>query len=153
MNDFDFEPDPHLLPILPFDFEPDPIWPSSHTDLSDSADPSDRSPSIASPYGSDCTDISHPPRAESKGKIVVNRTYTEFAKRAIKEPTEWNSSSYVQPWTLSRDTYIDEEAESKHARDHPMYQTILGEDELYHCPFEGEHQCNHKPTKLKCNYE
>ncbi|KAF2452270.1 hypothetical protein BDY21DRAFT_359707 [Lineolata rhizophorae] len=34
-----------------------------------------------------------------------------------------------------------------------MYQTTLGEDELYHCPFEGGHQCKHKPTKLKCNYD
>ena len=40
-------------------------------------------------------------------------------------------------------------------REHPLYQNaITGSDGLYHCPWEGKDPaCNHKPEKLKCNYE
>ena len=40
-------------------------------------------------------------------------------------------------------------------RDHPLYQnTTIDPDGLYHCPWEGKDPaCNHKPEKLKCNYE
>ncbi|KAF2502412.1 hypothetical protein BU16DRAFT_7803 [Lophium mytilinum] len=46
-----------------------------------------------------------------------------------------------------------EEAEGKLARTHPLYQAQPQEDELYHCPNEGQAGCTHKPTKLKCNYD
>lgn len=46
-----------------------------------------------------------------------------------------------------------EEAEGKLARTHPLYQAQPQDDELYHCPNEGQAGCTHKPTKLKCNYE
>jgi hypothetical protein len=41
------------------------------------------------------------------------------------------------------------------ARDHPYYHSaVLGADKLYHCPWESMNPpCNHKPEKLKCNYE
>ena len=40
------------------------------------------------------------------------------------------------------------------ARDHPLYQNVTPKaDGLYHCPWEGEDSCTHKPEKLKCNYE
>lgn len=40
------------------------------------------------------------------------------------------------------------------ARDHPLYQNVnAGPDGLYHCPWEGQASCNHKPEKLKCNYD
>jgi hypothetical protein len=40
-------------------------------------------------------------------------------------------------------------------REHPLYQkATTGPDGLYHCPWEGKDpSCNHKPEKLKCNYE
>jgi hypothetical protein len=40
-------------------------------------------------------------------------------------------------------------------RSHRLYQNpIQGPDGLYHCPWEGKDaSCNHKPEKLKCNYE
>ena len=46
-----------------------------------------------------------------------------------------------------------EEIEGKLARTHPLYQAQPKEDDLYHCPNEGQTGCTHKPTKLKCNYE
>lgn len=49
------------------------------------------------------------------------------------------------------------EAEKLHNtyRSDPLYKSAtMGSDGLYHCPFEGKDaNCNHKPDKLKCNYE
>ncbi|KAI1268564.1 hypothetical protein F5Y18DRAFT_415270 [Xylariaceae sp. FL1019] len=40
------------------------------------------------------------------------------------------------------------------ARDHPLYKSAtLHNDGLFHCPWEGDQNCNHKPEKLKCNYD
>lgn len=40
------------------------------------------------------------------------------------------------------------------ARDHPLYKNAMPKaDGLFHCPWEGHASCNHKPEKLKCNYE
>ncbi|KAJ0282055.1 hypothetical protein CBS470a_008000 [Colletotrichum nupharicola] len=40
------------------------------------------------------------------------------------------------------------------ARDHPLYKNATPQaDGLFHCPWEGESSCNHKPEKLKCNYD
>jgi hypothetical protein len=40
------------------------------------------------------------------------------------------------------------------ARDHPLYHNASPQaDGLYHCPWEKETTCQHKPEKLKCNYE
>jgi hypothetical protein len=42
------------------------------------------------------------------------------------------------------------------ARDHPLYHNVIPHaDGLYHCPWENmpEGNCQHKPEKLKCNYE
>ncbi|TKA22569.1 hypothetical protein B0A50_08139 [Salinomyces thailandicus] len=42
--------------------------------------------------------------------------------------------------------------EGRH-RTHPLYNEGARPDGLYHCPFETEPSCQHKPTKLKCNYD
>ncbi|KAI1197310.1 hypothetical protein F5X97DRAFT_324527 [Nemania serpens] len=40
------------------------------------------------------------------------------------------------------------------ARDHPLYKNAFPKpDGLFHCPWEGQTTCNHKPEKLKCNYD
>ncbi|KAI1810982.1 hypothetical protein GGS20DRAFT_579454 [Poronia punctata] len=40
------------------------------------------------------------------------------------------------------------------ARDHPLYKSAFPKpDGLFHCPWEGQASCNHKPEKLKCNYD
>jgi hypothetical protein len=44
--------------------------------------------------------------------------------------------------------------EGESARDHPLYKNAFPQaDGLFHCPWEGQPSCNHKPEKLKCNYE
>lgn len=44
--------------------------------------------------------------------------------------------------------------ESDSPRDDARYKNAARQaDGLFHCPWEGEAGCNHKPEKLKCNYE
>lgn len=44
--------------------------------------------------------------------------------------------------------------EGESARDHHLYKNAFPHaDGLFHCPWEGQPSCNHKPEKLKCNYE
>lgn len=55
----------------------------------------------------------------------------------------------VNGWPSRRST-----TDGDTARDHPLYKSASpSADGLYHCPWEGESSCNHKPEKLKCNYE
>ncbi|KUI59194.1 Zinc finger protein ZIC 5 [Cytospora mali] len=45
-------------------------------------------------------------------------------------------------------------SEGETARDHPLYKNAYPKpDGLFHCPWEGQANCNHKPEKLKCNYD
>ncbi|CAP68648.1 uncharacterized protein PODANS_7_6190 [Podospora anserina S mat+] len=44
--------------------------------------------------------------------------------------------------------------EGESARDHYLYKNAYPHaDGLFHCPWEGQPSCNHKPEKLKCNYD
>lgn len=44
--------------------------------------------------------------------------------------------------------------EGETARNHDLYKNAKPkEDGLFHCPWEGDPSCTHKPEKLKCNYE
>ncbi|KXT11527.1 hypothetical protein AC579_6585 [Pseudocercospora musae] len=45
-----------------------------------------------------------------------------------------------------------ESDEGRHRND-PLYSRGPESDGLYHCPFKNDPNCQHKPTKLKCNYE
>ncbi|CZT16656.1 uncharacterized protein RCC_02491 [Ramularia collo-cygni] len=38
-------------------------------------------------------------------------------------------------------------------RNHPLYSEGPHADGLYHCPFKSDPSCQHKATKLKCNYD
>ncbi|RKF57924.1 putative c2h2 transcription factor [Erysiphe neolycopersici] len=64
----------------------------------------------------------------------------------------FNTSSIDDTFkTLKRST-ID----SENVRTHPLYHNAVPqEDGLYHCPWENESgsNCQHKPEKLKCNYD
>lgn len=44
--------------------------------------------------------------------------------------------------------------DSDSPRDDALYKNVTrGPDGLFHCPWENKKECNHKPEKLKCNYE
>lgn len=45
-------------------------------------------------------------------------------------------------------------SDGESARDHALYKNAtIRDDGYFHCPWEGQQSCNHKPEKLKCNYE
>ncbi|PHH86834.1 hypothetical protein CDD83_9693 [Cordyceps sp. RAO-2017] len=45
-------------------------------------------------------------------------------------------------------------SDGESARDHALYKNATPQaDGLFHCPWEGQATCNHKPEKLKCNYD
>ncbi|KAL8329502.1 hypothetical protein RB597_004984 [Gaeumannomyces tritici] len=45
-------------------------------------------------------------------------------------------------------------SEIESPRDHALYkQAVPHPDGMFHCPWEGDESCNHKPEKLKCNYD
>ncbi|KAM3552481.1 hypothetical protein MY1884_007179 [Beauveria asiatica] len=44
--------------------------------------------------------------------------------------------------------------ESDSPREEHRYKNAVRKDDgLFHCPWEGQQGCNHKPEKRKCNYE
>ncbi|KXL51277.1 MAG: hypothetical protein FE78DRAFT_66190 [Acidomyces sp. 'richmondensis'] len=54
--------------------------------------------------------------------------------------------------TTTGTTSLPGDEEGRH-RTHPLYNEGPKADGLYHCPYEDKPDCQHKPTKLKCNYD
>lgn len=48
---------------------------------------------------------------------------------------------------------VSSETDEGRYRNHPLYSEGPHSDGLYHCPFKSDPSCQHKATKLKCNYE
>ncbi|SMR44683.1 unnamed protein product [Zymoseptoria tritici ST99CH_3D1] len=48
---------------------------------------------------------------------------------------------------------VSNETDEGRHRNHPLYSEGPCADGLYHCPFASDPSCQHKPTKLKCNYD
>lgn len=44
-------------------------------------------------------------------------------------------------------------AVDENARSDPLYEASPDKHNFYHCPFLDKEHCDHKPTRLKCNYE
>ncbi|KAF7186856.1 hypothetical protein HII31_11816 [Pseudocercospora fuligena] len=63
----------------------------------------------------------------------------------FKGPMPVQSSSSAASMTSESD-------EGRHRND-PLYSRGPESDGLYHCPFKSDPNCQHKPTKLKCNYD
>ena len=78
-----------------------------------------------------------PWRARLQSRMHDHNTTIYSSSRTSDQPR------FVYQSALYTDTF----------RDHPFYQNIPKADGLYHCPWEGEERCQHKPDKLKCNYE
>lgn len=98
------------------------------------------------------------------GWVPSNRFGVSLANQYLS-PESMMESATVQPSAMKHDDLEDEdydqdaarksseEAEVKLARTHPLYQAQPQADEMYHCPFEGQANCQHRSTKLKCNYD
>lgn len=52
--------------------------------------------------------------------------------------------------------YLDQKQprEIEPLEDHPLYtHAVQGDDGLWHCPWEGEGYCGHKPSVLRADFE
>ncbi|USW47714.1 Putative Zinc finger C2H2-type [Septoria linicola] len=63
-----------------------------------------------------------------------------------------SNGSVPQKATSTNGSTVGEADEGRH-RNHPLYSKGPEADGLYHCPFTSDPSCQHKPTKLKCNYD
>lgn len=110
-----------------------PLAPSMHL-LGDSAFPSlEPSPSI---FQDDLSYFNTPPNDVQlpAGSSQAPSTTTEI--------------------TSGQQSPVSYRAEIETRGEHPLYsRATTGSDGLYHCPWEADPSCNHKPESLKCNYE
>lgn len=88
------------------------------------------------------SDASRPHLAQVASAIPV-------AKPALSRTDFEDSNRYP---TSSNPASLTEGDEGRH-RNHPLYSKGPEADGLYHCPFKSDPSCQHKATKLKCNYE
>ena len=87
----------------------------------------------------------------SRKSMVPNNRIDEDSYLKFAEPLEFFEDRFSDRGRRNGETSELDNV----ARDHPYYHSaVLGPDRLYHCPWESMNPpCNHKPEKLKCNYE
>ena len=94
-----------------------------------------------------------PPERENGTSYLTLRTVRNLSHLIAEEPLGMHTSSddYTLPASFSSRR---SSGEGESARDHYLYKNAAPQaDNLFHCPWEGQANCNHKPEKLKCNYE
>lgn len=93
----------------------------------------------------------HSPRASRKSTVPNNRVDEDAYLKFDPEPLDFYDDRFNDRSRRHGDTSEMDNV----ARDHPYYHNaVRGADKLFHCPWESmDPPCNHKPEKLKCNYE
>ncbi|KOS19388.1 Metal regulatory transcription factor 1 [Escovopsis weberi] len=72
-----------------------------------------------------------------------------FPDNLRKNSVQSDDMTHGQPFATRR-----QGSDGESARDHALYKNVSTQDDgLFHCPWEGSTSCNHKPEKLKCNYD
>ncbi|CAK7215583.1 hypothetical protein SCUCBS95973_002524 [Sporothrix curviconia] len=95
------------------------------------------------------------PMAASPAESHDSPASSPFAVEAASSTSSTSSSSSSSN-TATAATIQQKlsNSEGESARDHPLYKSAVCQpDGFYHCPWEGDENCNHKPEKLKCNYD
>lgn len=114
------------------------------------------------------SEVTTPPRDDAWSLTMQNSPMTSVSSHSPSIQT-LDSFSMIGPLPTgnleaSMSTVVGDEqipmnewtvfANEGEARDHHLYKNAYPkEDGLYHCPWEGQQCCNHRPEKLKCNYE
>lgn len=81
---------------------------------------------------------------------VTSTVATEDVQPRVAKLEQDANSAFQEP--ASAVIMPGDNDEGRH-RTHPLYNEGPQPDGLYHCPFKGDPTCQHKATKLKCNYE
>ena len=118
----------------------------------------DYSPSLESlsPNVQDYPDVSEIPPHTTSDRVLrkpigprQSKVTSDLAARNQRFPGASEGSDQSMRFVGRSNLDVDNTA-----RDHPYYQNVsVQADGLYHCPWEGQEGCSHKPEKLKCNYE
>jgi hypothetical protein len=118
----------------------------NHTDLNST--PNDYRPPLAS-YVSH---TSYPNLWDTQdGPSYINQFPIDDVQFSVGSSQTSNPNSEILLRQLSP---VLDGADIGNPREHPLYlRATTGPDGLYHCPWEADSSCNHKPEKLKCNYE
>ncbi|CAN8096921.1 unnamed protein product [Discula destructiva] len=116
------------------------------------------------------SEVNTPPRDDAWSMAMHNSPMTSVSSHSPAIPT-MDNFTMVGPLTLPNgdmessvstvvgDDQVQMSEWSGHtnegeARDHHLYKNAYPKaDGLYHCPWEGQQCCNHRPEKLKCNYD
>jgi hypothetical protein len=121
-----------------------------------------------SPMGYSPNRTTNSPRYVTIPSIDPHLSYTiSLARASRKSMVQQNGRANGNHSTNYRPGFYDSQHQSGRShsqgsvdndntpREHPLYsKATTGPDGLYHCPWEGKDPtCNHKPEKLKCNYE
>jgi hypothetical protein len=88
------------------------------------------------------------PRSRTKTEESSTRS---LGAPSLQDEDEGDDEDMFSP--LDPETDRIQEEHKKVARTHPLYNAKPKEDGNFHCPFEGQPGCSHKPTDLKCNHE
>lgn len=78
---------------------------------------------------------------------------TPLTNMATWAPSQVPTQAMTNPNGLVDNSRPLGSGESSNAREHQYYSIGPKDDGLYHCPFGIDGDCQHKPEKLKCNYE
>jgi hypothetical protein len=135
------------------------IHPTAHTTNSASNSPLNYSPSLdgLSPrYVPEFPDLVEFPPYTTGDRVVkkpvgprLSKVVSDLANREQRATGTSEASDESQRLVGRSSLEIDNTA-----RDHHLYHNVSTKsDGLYHCPWEGKEGCQHKPEKLKCNYE
>jgi hypothetical protein len=87
-----------------------------------------------------------PPELSASGSNVLASPAGSVGPSGYEEIPCSPASSIATTRTRTEDT-------DGRARTDPLYSARPGKDGSYHCPFVTSEGCQHKATKLKCNYE
>lgn len=128
----------------------DDLWPITQSPNSSPEISCQQSPRYVSPplytEGSKTVSYHATPSSIDRKVPIASKEVTT----SISQPEEPLTLPPASPFPGPR----RQNSEGESARDHDLYKKAAPfEDGLYHCPWEGTANCNHKPEKLKCNYE
>ena len=104
--------------------------------------------SLSPPYGQEVMEPPRPiVRALKKTGPRQSKVNSDIARNS--RPSGASEASEESLKYTGRTPDVD-----NNARVHELYHNASPQaDGLYHCPWEGQDVCQHRPEKLKCNYE
>lgn len=127
------------------------LSPETRTSSPGAADDTWSGPLVASPTDTqDSPPFLHDPSPSMNRRLDGSQLVTSEDLHGSAMPAAMCDDFSLPPPFNSR--RLSGEGES--ARDHFLYKNASPQpDGLFHCPWEGTPSCNHKPEKLKCNYD